>query len=904
MYRLPLLGDSGSLMSRFRVNTMESDNLRRLENALVKFHSYKRNNTSKTNILRLSLLPFLRNTSAPWSAHRLDAVDPRSRTQFLELAVVLLRWWKALLSAVKELHQMTSIDRNCYLEAISRIVGRQEWLEIAKDPNSEIYKQHNAQLLETFEFCIARLDVKNINLPINAFVGKIFAHAFVKLPDLSRGILFLLNSRVKNYKEYYDLMVREKSPHQPVPGRDKKYFEDVVNATLVYFPQHLHPLIKSAEQPRQTRYKLENKVLNSVSPPSAKITGISDPRGLWCTRWSSLENVDLFCSFLRHYLTLISFYVQQTKSLSAPEVYALPGFAYLITHIFEIVDFQIFQSAQRTCSQSTESQVDKLLKLLRDFLANARHEFEPSLRSGVLKCFDTVFKLVFYKTTIFQTERIDLCFDIWVRFVRSIDETNSYATQDLDWKFWIDTLFKLLNSEFINSELKALSVLYQIWDYLPSSKPPQANWVSDPNDTLKYNMILYLTSSDNWSKFFGHYLPLVRCYFIILMVWKVLGLESLHLSTKGGFADVMTGKKVQAILQTRLDQSYSASEKIPVVPTDPLLNKKLAIVSAGPRDDPSKRDLVRSHPYEILDDAIYTCANLSVGNSTTSLFSSASYASTTSMTSKRSKLASHWVSKFFKKKDSDVDSTQSESVNIPPPTAVSGQSAFSSQSSLLPPSTSSLTLSSKSSSPSILSSATTYSSPQSSLSSVEFIDTSNEPNSRQNLPVELLMRPPELGKSVYKFQLVVNENKIHDSLKQLQEFNVTKFNSEATPYYNAKPKLPGLGLNICGGSICSDDDIDMVSQDSRSLDFQFRSAMPVVTAELALQPLPFKATYTNAIYEYNKIAHEFEQFVKQRLDSASGTSTPTDAALYLFSDSLAVSIPVLLSEAPEKPNAY
>ncbi|OBA15064.1 uncharacterized protein OGAPODRAFT_16901 [Ogataea polymorpha] len=883
---------------------MESDNLRRLENALVKFHSYKRNNTSKTNILRLSLLPFLRNTSAPWSAHRLDAVDPRSRTQFLELAVVLLRWWKALLSAVKELHQMTSIDRNCYLEAISRIVGRQEWLEIAKDPNSEIYKQHNAQLLETFEFCIARLDVKNINLPINAFVGKIFAHAFVKLPDLSRGILFLLNSRVKNYKEYYDLMVREKSPHQPVPGRDKKYFEDVVNATLVYFPQHLHPLIKSAEQPRQTRYKLENKVLNSVSPPSAKITGISDPRGLWCTRWSSLENVDLFCSFLRHYLTLISFYVQQTKSLSAPEVYALPGFAYLITHIFEIVDFQIFQSAQRTCSQSTESQVDKLLKLLRDFLANARHEFEPSLRSGVLKCFDTVFKLVFYKTTIFQTERIDLCFDIWVRFVRSIDETNSYATQDLDWKFWIDTLFKLLNSEFINSELKALSVLYQIWDYLPSSKPPQANWVSDPNDTLKYNMILYLTSSDNWSKFFGHYLPLVRCYFIILMVWKVLGLESLHLSTKGGFADVMTGKKVQAILQTRLDQSYSASEKIPVVPTDPLLNKKLAIVSAGPRDDPSKRDLVRSHPYEILDDAIYTCANLSVGNSTTSLFSSASYASTTSMTSKRSKLASHWVSKFFKKKDSDVDSTQSESVNIPPPTAVSGQSAFSSQSSLLPPSTSSLTLSSKSSSPSILSSATTYSSPQSSLSSVEFIDTSNEPNSRQNLPVELLMRPPELGKSVYKFQLVVNENKIHDSLKQLQEFNVTKFNSEATPYYNAKPKLPGLGLNICGGSICSDDDIDMVSQDSRSLDFQFRSAMPVVTAELALQPLPFKATYTNAIYEYNKIAHEFEQFVKQRLDSASGTSTPTDAALYLFSDSLAVSIPVLLSEAPEKPNAY
>ncbi|KAG7863142.1 hypothetical protein KL939_000461 [Ogataea angusta] len=891
-------------MSRFRANTMESDNLRRLDHALVKFHSYKRNNTSKTNILRLSLLPFLRNTSTPWSAHRLDAVDKTSRTQFLELAVVLLRWWKALLAAVKELHQMTSIDRNCYLEAISRIVGRQEWLEIDKDPNSEIYKQHNTQLLETFEFCIARLDVKNINLPINAFVGKIFAHAFVKLPDLSRGILFLLNSRVKNFKEYYDLIVREKSPHQSVPGRDKKYFEDVISASLSHFPQHLHPLMKSAEQPRQTRYKLENKLLNSMTPPSAKITGISDPRGLWCTRWSSLENIDLFCSFFRHYLTLISFYVQQTKSLSAQEVYALPGFAYLITHIFEIVDFQIFQAVQHTSSQSTESQVDKLLKLLRDFLANARHEFEPSLRNGVLKCFDTVFKLVFYKTTIFQTERIDLCFDIWVRFVRSIDETNSYATQDLDWKFWIDTICKMLNSEFINSELKALSVLYQIWDYLPSSTPPQAEWVSNPNDTLKYNMILYLTGPDNWSKFFGHYLPLVRCYYITLMVWKVLGLESLHLSAKGSFTDVMTGKKVQAIIQTRLDQSYSASEKIPVVPTDPLLNKKLAIVSAGPRDDPSKRDIVRSHPYEILDDAIYTCANLSVGNSTTSLSSSASYASTTSMTSKRSKLASHWVSKFFKKKDSDEDSKQPESANIPPPMAASGHSAFSSQSSLLPPSTSSLTLSSKSSSPSILSSATTYSSPQSSLSSVEFIDTNNEPNNRQRLPVELSMRPPELGKPIYKFQLVVNENKIHESLKQLQDFNVTKFNNEESQCYNARPKLPALGLEICGGSICSDDDIDMDSQDSRSLDFQFRSTMPVDMGELVLTPLPSKATYTNAIYEYNKIAHEFEQFVKQRINSASGTSTPTDAALYLFSDSLAVSIPVLLSEAPEKPNAY
>ncbi|KAG7783888.1 hypothetical protein KL910_000461 [Ogataea haglerorum] len=891
-------------MSRFRASTMESDNLRRLEHALVKFRSYKRNNTFKTNILRLSLLPFLRSTSAPWSAHRLDAVDKASRTEFLELAVVLLSWWKELLTAVKELHQMTSIDRNCYLEAISRIVGRQEWLEISKEPNSEIYKQHNTQLLETFEFCIARLDVKNINLPINAFVGKIFAHAFVKLPDLSRGILFLLNSRVKNFKEYYDLVIREKSPHQCVPGRDKNYFKEVINATLVYFPQHLHPLIKSAEQPRQTRYKLENKVLNSITPPSAKITGISDPRGLWCTRWSSLENVDLFCSFFRHYLTLVSFYVQQTNSLSAQQVYALPGFAYLITHIFEIVDFQIFQAAQRTGNQPTESQVDKLLKLLRDFLANARHEFEPSLRNGVLECFDTVFKLVFYKTTIFQTERIDLCFDIWVRFVRSIDETNSYAVQDLDWKFWTDTIFKMLNSEFINGELKALSVLYQIWDYLPSSKPPQADWVSDPSDTLKYNIILYLTGSENWSKFFGHYLPLVRCYYITLMVWKVLGLASLHLSAEGSFADVMTGKKVQAIIQTRLDQSYSCSEKLPVVPTDPLLNKKLAIVSAGLRDDPSKRDVVRSHPYEILDDAVYTCANLSMDNSTTSLSSSTSYASTTSMTSKRSKLASHWVSKFFKKKDSDEDSKQSESPKIPPPTAASGQSAFSSQSSLLPPSTSSLTLSSKSSSPSIVSSATTYSSPQSPLSSVEFIDTSSEPENRQKLPVELLMRPPELGKPIYKFQLVVNENKIHNSLKQLQNFNVTKFNKEASRCYNTRPKLPGLGLDVAGGSICSDDDMDMDSQDSRSLDFQFRSTMPVDTAELALQPLPFKATYTNAIYEYNNIAHEFEQFVRQRLNAASGTSTPTDAALYLFSDSLAVSIPVLLSEAPEKPNAY
>ncbi|KAH3660364.1 hypothetical protein OGAPHI_006950 [Ogataea philodendri] len=873
-------------MSRSHVSSVDSDNLRRLEHALVKFHSYKRNTTSKTNILRLSLLPFLRSTTTPWTARPLSNVDRSLKEHFLELSAVLLRWWKALLVAVKDLHQMTAIDRNCYLEGISRIVGRQEWLEIAKSTQSELKSKHDAQLLETFEFCIARLDLKNISLPINAFVGKIFAYAFIKLPDISRGLLFLLNSRVRNYKEFHDLVVSNKSPHHPISEVNKSDFDTVIGSTLTFFPAHLHPLINSAKTPRKTRYKLETKFLNSISPPSEKINGISDPRGLWCSRWASLDNIDLFCSFMRHYLTLVSFSMQQTRPLTAQEVYALPGFPCLITHVFEIIDFHVFQSTKHPNVPSLESQVSKILKLLRDFLMNPRHEYEAALSMGFLQCMDNALKLIFYKTTIFQMERVDLCFDIWMNLIKSIKVTTPFLLQAIDWKFWINTVLKMLHSQFINCELKALSIFYQIWDYIPTNQALEADWVSNKNESLKYNLTVYLTNPENWTKFFGHYLPLVRCYYIKLLVWKVLGLDCLNLNMDGTFVDVLTAKRIQAIVKSRLDQSFELSKLQEVVPTDPILNKKFIISFIGSKDDP-KKDIIRSHPYEILDDAVYTCANLSTANnSATSLSSStSSLSSTTSASNSKSRLAPTWVSKLFKKKADEEPSVPEPQQGLPAP-------SLSSQS---------LTLSSKSSSPSLLSSGTSFSSPQSSMSSVEFIDSNPDSNYKPNMPIELSLRVPDLSKPLFKFQLVLNEKKIHDTLKQLKDYNSTKFVVGDNKRYNTKPKLPDLGVDTNSSSLSDESDIDT---DSRSLDFQFRSTLVLDEKPFDFGSISATPTYANAIYEYNQIVTEFERFIKERLDNLSGASTPMETTLFTLEDDLPASIPLLLSESPEKLNAY
>ncbi|GMF06806.1 unnamed protein product [Ambrosiozyma monospora] len=114
---------------------------------------------------------------------------------------------------------------------------------------------------------------------------------------------------------------------------------------------------------------------------------------------------------------------------------------------------------------------------------------------------------------------------------------------------------------------------------------------------------------------------------------------------------------------------------------------------------------------------------------------------------------------------------------------------------------SSVASSTKSSSPSLFSSITSLSSPQSSFASFEFNDSAaatSHATQPKFLPPELNMKPPELAKYAYKFQLVNNEIKMRASFMNLQTLKGDqKFISNGGvscgfKLQNSKPKLPSI----------------------------------------------------------------------------------------------------------------
>ncbi|GMG24148.1 unnamed protein product [Ambrosiozyma monospora] len=854
---------------------MDFQDLATLDHTLTKFNSFKKNSTTKTNVLRLVLLPYLRARTQRWPLNEYIQRDrdPEMEKYLLCATTVFLNWWKSLLNCVHELQSISSVDKNCYLECISRIVSRYEWIHIESNEIlfQDILQEYRQLLLKTFEFSISRLNVKNISLSVNAFIGKMFAYAFFKLPDISNGLLFLIGTKVKNFEEIYNLAVLNKTPMEPAVDPITKNecvndFAKKLNELSIKFPLHLTPLMMSATQPRPTKFKMEKKFLNSVSPPQQKIQGINETRGLWCHRWASLDNVDLFCSFLRHYLMLSSYHMKSLPRVMAHDyVFGSPGYLYILTHIYEILDFQVNQrirQQQVAIKQNSfngvlpptplEAQWTKILRVLGDFSVNTRHDYEPMLKSGVMKSIEIVLKLLVFKTPLLNIAMGDQVFDLFLNYVKMQKEhlINKYEEDELDWCFWINVLMKMLDSKSINCELRTFSILYQIWDYLPSNKfldQDQAEWCQYPTENLKFNLAMYLVSDTCWNQYFYHYLPLVRSFYQRLLVWRLLGLTSLNLKSLT-YRECINSKKLFGAIETKLRVAFDSTKTEQFRPMDPMANKKFTIAplffsgvdgsGVGLKQMTSSgKETIRTHPYEVIDDAVYMCSNLSILNDDTTSPSNSRNSSATSSPNYSSgprlsrKLSTSWVGKFLRKKDpgsesfpnvSDAahsDDNGNESNSSSPPTVSSRTlSKAASYSNLLqtpprlfggmgngnfhksssPPSVSSST---KSSSPSLFSSITSLSSPQSSFASFEFNDSAaatSHATQPKFLPPELNMKPPELTKYAYKFQLVNNEIKMRasfmnlQSLKGDQKFMSNGGVSGGFQLQNSKPKLPSI----------------------------------------------------------------------------------------------------------------
>ena len=130
---------------------------------------------------------------------------------------------------------------------------------------------------------------------------------------------------------------------------------------------------------------------------------------------------------------------------------------------------------------------------------------------------------------------------------------------------------------------------------------------------------------------------MVRSYYIKLLIWRIIGINNYQSSTL-----IQVSRNVQFKLNrafemlSRFTMTYNGKIELNYKPDNPLVNRKFGVVPINIKDDYLSIDersndiyiptatslkpseLKKTHPYEVFDEAIYTCSNSALTNGTRS----------------------------------------------------------------------------------------------------------------------------------------------------------------------------------------------------------------------------------------------------------------------------------------------
>ena len=191
---------------------------------------------------------------------------------------------------------------------------------------------------------------------------------------------------------------------------------------------------------------------------------------------------------------------------------------------------------------------NRLIMLLRDFLSERPSEHEAS---------QLTFAESFEKMVQATTRRISLfdhnaCFvlcdfveEALVIFIR-FHLSRSTESDLVDWYFWLDVCKKMLDSQNTMSQIRLFSLLYSAWGVITS------------DETRKRVVCLdWLLTEETFGKFFNHWCPMVRAYYMRLLCWRICREygESTDFDTYGACA--LAGQVLLTLISTIFSTAYT-----------------------------------------------------------------------------------------------------------------------------------------------------------------------------------------------------------------------------------------------------------------------------------------------------------------------------------------------------------
>lgn len=379
--------------------------------------------------------------------------------------------------------------------------------------------QHNIKVLftrtlfDTLAFTVDKMGLRTVPPSVVAFGGKVLAYSFYFCSGVAEMLVRLLGIQAA--------AVRRVLPEFGV-GRGTD-LRGVADGVIADFPETLQSL-------GFTTLATTIKLLKQPTKPPIGGSQV-DWYGPWTNRWCGRDS-DLLFVFVKYYHILLCDYLPPDTPVAAR--LAAPGYVLIQAHILTILDSTIHRKptsgSEVSASTNFEDMLanataaipmaprnpmrtmaeNKMVVLLRDVMSD-KTNCSDECRRLYAQSFMAMLRGAVRKTQVFDADACFTLCDLMEEVLPIYSQAEkACGAAMVDWPFWMDVVKRMSESHNNMTELRLVSFVYTAWDV-----------IADDEDRKRVICLGWLLSEPTWERFFCHWCPMVRAYFMRLVCWRL-----------------------------------------------------------------------------------------------------------------------------------------------------------------------------------------------------------------------------------------------------------------------------------------------------------------------------------------------------------------------------------------------
>lgn len=504
----------------------------------------------KANVVRASLLPFLRNYVNHPSNRSLRPEDLDRR------ANILNKWWTGLIEMLhgRNNQSISGTDRPAILDGIAGIMERAEWrlypsafcpLNMrtkglsSRNPSTTSFSSgqsdfltesvhHNVRnifiqnLSAQMAFVVDKMSLRNASASLVTFCGKACAYAFMFVPGMADVLARLWDLQMDTLRR--------------VLAENKIGKFDSLTNTCEHIMAGFPPALQ------QLGFSSLSKYMRKLRTPPPLPVGTTHIEwwGHWLQRWTGRES-DLFYVFAKHFHILVTDflpeYTTKDERMCAPGV--LLVHAQILTNLDATIHREANAAQQDPATVGASPTFDdmfanpdayapavslaptnairtmaenRMIMLVREFLSE-RAAQHPLARRLFADSMNSLFHAAVRGTSMYDHAACYTLLDLLeeglallVRFEHVTEDEDEL----IDAKFWKEVCKRMIESQNTMTKVRLFSFVYTVWNTFVAHSGRKAD--------LCFGFLL---DPEIFESMFNHWCPMVRAYYMRLLCWRV-----------------------------------------------------------------------------------------------------------------------------------------------------------------------------------------------------------------------------------------------------------------------------------------------------------------------------------------------------------------------------------------------